>query len=222
MYHVLRYGHPCFNIPNYAQLRSFLSAKYEPLTISRRFFYNLSNNIAGCIMAKEATAARDPGGLDEYDLRILERLQSNAGESNVELAEKVGLSPSPCLRRVHRLRAIGVVKKTVSLLDASYLGLSLNIFTVVSLERQDEHSLKEFERAVKDLPEIISCHMITGADADYFLHIVLPDLPTYRKFLTDHITSIPCISRIRSSYSLEEIKTTSKLPLRYARGKIHS
>jgi len=155
-------------------------------------------------------------GLDDFDRKILERLQHNAAETNAELAEHIGLSPSPCLRRVHRLHEEGPIRRTVALLDPQAIGLRLNIFTIISLERQNEASLKAFESAVVDLPEVIECYLITGSDADYLLHMVLPDLPTYRQFLLDHITGIPGIARIRSSYALDQIKYTTSLPLKYA------
>ena len=154
--------------------------------------------------------------LDPFDRKILERLQQNAAETYTELAGKIGLSPSPCLRRVHRLHEEGPIQRTVVLLDPQAIGLRLNIFTIISLERQNEASLKVFEAAVANLPEVVECYLITGSDADYLLHIVLPDLPSYRKFLLDHITGIPGIARIRSSYALDQIKYTTSLPLKYA------
>ena len=113
--------------------------------------------------------------LDAIDRRILERLQQDGRLSNADLAEKVGLSSSPCWRRVRALEEAGVIKGYAALLDAKQVGLSVNVFMSVSLSTQNEKSLKEFERAAAARPEVMECYLMTG-DSDYLLRVVVPDL----------------------------------------------
>ncbi len=150
--------------------------------------------------------------LDEIDRRILGQLQENARISNVELAAAVGLSPSPCLRRVRDLEAEGVIRGHVTLLDPIRLGLGVSVFVQVRLERQVEEALETFEAAVSSRPEVVECYLMTG-DADYLLRVVVPDLPAYERLMIDHLTRIPGVSNIRSSFSLKQVKYRTQLPL---------
>jgi len=150
--------------------------------------------------------------LDAIDRRILARLQEDARVSNVDLARDVGLSPSPCLRRVRTLEERGVIRGYVTLLDQTALGLPVSIFVSVSLERQVEQALDIFERTVREWPEVVECYLMTG-DADYLLRVVVPDLGAYERFLMDHLTRVPGVSSIKSSFALKQVSYRAALPL---------
>ena len=155
--------------------------------------------------------------LDEFDRKILDVLQDNARISNVELAGKVGLSPSPCLRRVRELEGSGVVRSHVTLLDPAALGLGVSVFIQVRLDRQVETSLETFDAAVLERPEVMECYLMTG-DADYLLRVVVPDVPSFERFLIDHLTRVPGVANLRSSFALKQVKYTTALPLPVAGG----
>lgn len=150
--------------------------------------------------------------LDAIDRRILDRLQDNGRISNVDLANDVGISSSPCWRRVRELEKRGVISGYVALVDAAAVGLPVSVFVQVTLERQIEAALETFEAAVKARPEVMECYLMTG-DADYLLRIVVSDLPTYEAFLKDHLTRIPGIANIKSSFALNQVKYRTSLPL---------
>ena len=136
--------------------------------------------------------------LDRIDRRILAELQLDGGLSNQALAERVGLSPSPCLRRVKALEEAGVIGKRVTLLDRKKLGLSLTALIQISMDRHTPERFEKFESTVKQFPEVLSCLLVTGQDADYLLIVVVPDMDTYQDFLLKQITRIPgviCFSR---------------------------
>ncbi len=151
-------------------------------------------------------------GLDAIDRRILDRLQEDGRVSNVELANDVGISSSPCWRRVRELERRGVISGYVALVDAAAVGLPVSVFVQVTLERQIEAALETFEAAVKARPEVMECYLMTG-DADYLLRVVVSDLPTYEAFLKDHLTRIPGIANIKSSFALNQVKYRTSLPL---------
>lgn len=150
--------------------------------------------------------------LDEMDRRILTALQENARITNVELAELVGISPSPCWRRVRELEQKGVISRYVTLIDPGSIGLPVSVFVQVSLERQVERALEEFEGAVADWPEVMECYLMTG-DADYLLRVVVADLTAYHRFLVDHLTRVPGVASIKSSFALKQVKYRTALPL---------
>ncbi len=150
--------------------------------------------------------------LDQIDRKILGELQNDARISNVDLAERVGLSPSPCLRRVRALERSGVIKRYSALLDAAKVGLGVSIFVQVTLERQIEAALEIFEEAIGSQPEIVEAYLMTG-DADYLLRIVVPDMESYEHFLKRHLTRIPGVAAIKSSFALNQIKYSTALPL---------
>jgi len=153
-----------------------------------------------------------PNHLDATDCKILECLQSDARIANVDLAEQVNLSPSPCLRRVRRLEEEGFVRGYVSLLDPAAIGLPVSVFVQVSLEKQVDDALDEFERSIVARPEVVECYLMTG-DADYHLRVVVEDLPAYERFLMEHLTRVLGIANIRSSFALKQVKYTTALPL---------
>jgi Lrp/AsnC family leucine-responsive transcriptional regulator len=152
------------------------------------------------------------GPLDDIDRRILAVLQANARTTNVELAAAVGLSPSPCLRRVRDLEARGVLRAYAALVDPAAVGLGVSVFVQVTLERQVEEGLGRFERAVLERPEVMECYLMTG-DADYLLRVVVADLPAFERFLLEHLTRIPGVASIKSSFALKQVKYTTALPL---------
>ena len=150
--------------------------------------------------------------LDPIDKRILAELQRNGRISNVDLAAAVGLSPSPCLRRVRDLENAGVIDRYAAILDQAAGGYALSVFVQVTLERQIETALDAFERVVADRPEVMECYLMTG-DADYLLRVVVPDVAAYEGFLKNHLTRIPGVSSIKSSFALNRVKYETALPL---------
>ena len=150
--------------------------------------------------------------LDRTDRRILEQLQADGRLSNQELAERVLLSPSPCLRRVRELERSGLVRRHVTLLDPQALGLGVSVFIQVRLDRQIERSLETFEAAVLVRPEVMECYLMTG-DSDYLLRVVVPDVPAFERFLVEHLTRVPGVANLRSSFALKQVKYTTALPL---------
>lgn len=150
--------------------------------------------------------------LDAIDRRILAVLQENARVSNVELAESVGVSASPCWRRVRELERTGVISRYVTLVDPAALGLPVSVFIQVSLEKQVESALEIFENAILQRPEVMECYLMTG-DADYMLRVVVADLEAYERFLMDHLTRVPAVANIRSSFALKQVKYRTVLPV---------
>lgn len=150
--------------------------------------------------------------LDRTDYRILHHIQNNARISNIELAEAVGLSPSPCLRRVKTLEKEGVIKRYAGIVDATAVGLPISIFVNVSLERQERTGLEEFEQRIQSYPEVMECYLMTGA-SDYLVRIVVPDLQAYERFLADKLTRIPGVANIQSSFALKQVVYNTELPL---------
>jgi Lrp/AsnC family transcriptional regulator, leucine-responsive regulatory protein len=150
--------------------------------------------------------------LDRTDYRILDHIQQNARISNIELAEAVGLSPSPCLRRVKALEAAGVIKRYAGIVDAGAVGLPISIFVNVSLDRQERKGLEGFEKRIRSYPEVMECYLMTG-NADYLVRIVVPDLQSYERFLADKLTRIPGVANIQSSFALKQVVYSTALPL---------
>lgn len=153
-----------------------------------------------------------PQVLDAADLRILRALQTEGRISNADLAERVGLSPSPCLRRVRLLEEAGVIKQYVALLDPARIGLPVTAFVRVRLERQDDRQLARFEEAVRELPEVMECYLMTG-ESDYQLRILVESLAHFEDFLRLRLTTIPGISAVTSSFALREVAYRTALPL---------
>ena len=150
--------------------------------------------------------------LDEIDIKILNRLQDDARASNVQLAEAVGLSPAPCLRRVRALEEAGVIRRFVTLLDPSAVSLSVTVFVQITLDLQVEGRLEIFEQAIMRRPEVLECYLMTG-DADYLLRVVVPDVGAYERFLRDALTRIESAAGIKSSFALKQVKYSTALPL---------
>lgn len=151
--------------------------------------------------------------LDSFDRKILAELQRSSKLTNVELASRVGLSPSPCLARVKALEASGVIKDYVALLDSEKLGGTISVFIHVTLERQSEHVLGVFEKTVSLLPEVMECYLMSG-DADYLLRVVVRDTNALRDFVLDKLTRTQGVANIRSSFALKQVKYNTSLPIR--------
>ncbi|MES3007946.1 MAG: Lrp/AsnC family transcriptional regulator [Pseudomonadota bacterium] len=150
--------------------------------------------------------------LDKTDLKILQQLQSNGRISNAELADGVGLSPSPCLRRVRALEEAGVLRRYVGLVDPRAVGLPISVFVNVSLRSQERASLEEFEQQILQYREVMECYLMTGG-FDYMLRVVVPDLDSYQRFLADKLTRIKSVANIQSSMTLKQVVYKTELPL---------
>ncbi len=150
--------------------------------------------------------------LDRIDHKILDSLQNDARITNVELAKKAGLSPSPCLQRVRALEKSGLISRYVTLLNPLALGLTVSVFIQVSLEKQVERALEVFEKAIQSRPEVMECYLMTG-DADYLLRVVVPDVQSLERFIVNYLSKIPGIASIKSSFSLKQVKYKTALPL---------
>ncbi len=153
-----------------------------------------------------------PIKIDEIDRRILRALQRNSRMTNVELAKEVGLSPSPCLRRVRMLEEEGVIERYVALLDASKIGMSLTLFARVWLTGQDSETVDRFTKAVARLPQIVECHLMAG-DCDFLLRVVAADLDSYRRFQMEHLARIKGVKSLKTEVPMQKIKLSSELPL---------
>lgn len=157
--------------------------------------------------------------LDRIDWGILAALQENGRISNVDLASKVHLSPSPCLARVKALEESGVISRYVALLEPVAAGLSVSIFVQVTLDRQIEAALTTFEEAVTRRPEVMECYLMTGA-SDYLLRVVVADLERFRTFVVDFLSRIPGVGNIQSSVALKRVKYQTALPLPTEKEKV--
>ena len=150
--------------------------------------------------------------MDRTDFKILHHLQNNGRISNAELADLVGLSPSPCLRRVKALEQAGIIKRYAAIVDAKAVGLPISIFVNVSLLRQERSSLEKFEEQIAKYAEIMECYLMTGS-FDYVLRIVVPDLDSYERFLAEKLTRTPGVANIQSSFTLKQVVYKTELPL---------
>ena len=150
--------------------------------------------------------------LDGTDFRILDSLQQDASLTNVELAGKVSLSPSPTLSRVKKLEADGVISRYVALVDPHALGLKVNVFVRVSLEKQEAAALEHFEKAVSHFDQVMEVYLMTG-DEDYLLRIVVADIQALERFILENLTRIPGIKNIKSSFALKQVKYKTALPI---------
>lgn len=150
--------------------------------------------------------------MDLMDLRILRELQAEGALSNVALAARVGLSPSPCLARVKALEGAGVIRRYVALVDAARLGLGLNVFINISLKTQSKAALARFEQRISEHDEVMECYLMTG-DSDYLIRVVVGDIGALEKFILEQLTPIEDIEKIRSSFALKQVRYKTALPL---------
>ncbi len=151
--------------------------------------------------------------LDRTDRRILGELQTNGSISNLELADKIGLSPSPCSRRVKALADAGIIGPTVTLLDPKILGLSLTALISISMDRHTPERFNAFETAVASYSEVQECLLITGSTADYQLKVVVQDMEAYQQFLLGKLTKLEGVTGVHSSFVMRKVVNTTALPL---------
>ncbi|MEJ1995186.1 MAG: Lrp/AsnC family transcriptional regulator [Limibacillus sp.] len=149
--------------------------------------------------------------MDAIDRRIIGALQENARLTNQELAERVGLSPSPCLRRLRKLEADGILRGYTALIDQQRYGLPINVFVSIRLERQTDAAIRAFEQAIQDLDEVQECYLMTGA-RDYLLRVVSQSLESYERFVRERLTRIEGIASIESSFAFNQVKKSPRLP----------
>jgi Lrp/AsnC family leucine-responsive transcriptional regulator len=151
--------------------------------------------------------------LDGYDRRILEALQEDGRLSNQDLADLIGLSPSPCLRRVRRLEEAGLIGTYRALLNARALGLNLMAFIQISMDRHTPERFENFERHISELPEVLECHLITGQSADYLLKVIVVDMDGFQTLLLNKITRIDGVTGVHSSFVMKSPVSKTSLPL---------
>lgn len=156
--------------------------------------------------------------LDRYELRILSELQRDARISNQELAERIGLSPSPCSRRVKQLEDDGLIARQVALLDRKKLGLTLIAYVLIGMDRHTPERFENFENSIRQWPEVLECNLITGMDADYQLKVVVPDMDHYQQFLLGRLTRVDGVTSVRSSFVLNQVLSSTELPLAHLHG----
>lgn len=150
--------------------------------------------------------------LDRLDAKILQLLSQDGRISWRDLAERIGLSLTPTLRRIRRLEEEGLISGYSARIDEQRLGFGITMYVLVTLERQTEETLKVFERRIADVPEVMSCYLMTG-DADYILRIVVSDLQSYQRFMLDILTRIPGVSRIQSSLAIKPVFQRAAPPI---------
>lgn len=151
--------------------------------------------------------------LDRTDRRILDELQKDGAISNLDLADKVGLSPSPCSRRVKALQESGIIQKTVAILDQKALGLDMVAMISISMDRHTPERFENFERLVSNFPEVLECYLITGSASDYLLKVIVKDMEGYQQFLLGKLTRIEGVSGVHSSFVMRKVVDSSRLPM---------
>ena len=150
--------------------------------------------------------------LDAVDVKILDLLQRDASLSIAEVAERVGLSSSPCWRRIERLKKLGIIQRQVTLLDREKLGLAFEVFASIKLQLPSRDNLEKFEAAIANWPEVVDCATVTGA-ADYMLRIITKDMHAYDDFLRDQILALGLVSDVQSHILMRVAKRTTAAPL---------
>lgn len=153
-----------------------------------------------------------PDALDAYERRILEVLQEDASLSTGAVAEAVGLSPSPCWRRIDRLERDGFIKRRVAIVERRKVGLNAQIFAQVKLNAHGRANLDEFADAIRTFPEVLECHVLMGS-VDFMLRVVAADIEAYERFFFEKLSRLPGVQEINSTVALSEIKSTTALPL---------
>lgn len=153
--------------------------------------------------------------LDASDHRILDTLQKDGRLSNIALAERIGLSPTPCLRRVRRLEAEGYIEGYGARIHRRAVGLGLTAFVNIAIQDHADHNAALFEEALRSRPEVVACHIVTGP-ADFLLEVVVPDLEAYSEFVLSTLLKLPGVKDVRSSFAMKTVKAPSILPLALA------
>ena len=150
--------------------------------------------------------------LDKYEKRILALLQEDASLSTAEISERIGLSPSPCWRRVDRLEKDGFIKRKVALVDRRKVGLNAHVFAQVKLNAHGRANLDEFSEAIRAFPEVLECYVLMGP-VDFLIRIVATDIEAYERFFFDRLSQLPGVQEVNSTVALSEIKATTELPI---------
>ncbi len=150
--------------------------------------------------------------LDSIDAKILHVIQNDAALSVAEIADKVGLSSSPCWRRIKRMEEDGIIKQRVTRLSREKLGLDFEVFVAVKLAMPNKDNMEKFEQAIQTMPEVVQCAVVTGA-VDYMLRIVTSDMHAYDRFLREKLLSFSLVSDVQSRIALRQAKDTTALPL---------
>ncbi len=151
--------------------------------------------------------------LDRIDRRILQELQADGSLTNLDLSERIGLSASPCARRVKMLQDAGIINRQITLLNQDQLGLPISIYVMVCLENQESARLENFDRCISAWPEVLECSLITGSDADYLLKVVMPDMDYYQRFLLKKLNLVDGVRSIKTSFVLRKVVQRTELPL---------
>ncbi len=151
--------------------------------------------------------------LDRYDRAIVSLLQQDARITNARLAEKVSLSESACLRRVRALEESGLIQGYTALIDQQKAGYPVNVFVNITLDRQHRTGLEAFESEVRKIPEVMECYLMTG-EHDYFLRLVVADLADFERVHSQHLTRLPSVARVQSSFAMRTVTRTTAIPLR--------
>jgi Lrp/AsnC family transcriptional regulator len=153
-----------------------------------------------------------PEPLDRYEKRILALLQEDASLSTAAIAEKVGLSSSPCWRRIDRLEREGFIKRKVALVDRRKIGLNAQIFAQIKLNAHGRANLDEFAAAIRAFPEVLECYVLMGS-VDFLIRVVATDIEAYERFFFDRLSQLPGVQEVNSTVALSEIKATTALPI---------
>lgn len=157
-------------------------------------------------------AEQAPAPLDRYEKRILELLQEDASLPTSAIAEKIGLSASPCWRRIDRLEREGFIRRRVALVDRHKVGLNAHIFAQIKLNAHGRANLDEFAEAIRELPEVLECYVLMGS-VDFLIRVVAPDIEAYERFFFDRLSQLPGVQEVNSTVALSEIKATTALPI---------
>ncbi len=150
--------------------------------------------------------------LDDFDWKILETLQGEGRLSNVELADRIGLSPTPCLRRVKALESAGVIRGYRAILDRGSIGLGLTVIVGVKIDGHRDENAQAVQEAFRAMPEVVACHCVSG-ESDFLLEAVFPDIASYEAFLFGQLLTLPMVKDIRSNFVLRRVKEAAPLPL---------
>ena len=153
--------------------------------------------------------------LDRSDVALLRELQRDGRATNVELAQRVGLSESSCLRRLRQLEASGAIERYAAILNQAAVGLPLNVFVTVTLESQSETALRAFEREIQAVPEVMECYLMTGS-ADYLVRITARDVDDLERIHAMRLTKIPGVARVMSSIAMRQVVRRLELPVALA------
>ncbi|CCA90165.1 MULTISPECIES: Lrp/AsnC family transcriptional regulator [unclassified Novosphingobium] len=150
--------------------------------------------------------------LDAYEKKILRELQRDANQTTAEIAERVGLSASPCWRRIDRLEREGVIKRRVALVDREKVGLNAHVFVQVKLTAHGRANLDEFASKIREFPEVLDCYVLMGA-VDFMIRVVAKDINAYERFFFEELSQLPGVQEVISTVALSQIKSTTELPI---------